>query len=124
MKYDSTGMVPDMTMKKIFASIHFDDDKDLFNNFSSFYTTVTGGLDLRFADFQKIFGKPQLLKTLFVSAETLRSPQEGVCNGLALAFNVWLEDTETLYSNRAFSESDQKEIIFKYLAVLYDAMEP
>ena len=48
--------------------------------------------------------------------------QDGV-NSLALAFGVWLEDSETLYSDDAFPESDQRELVFRYLATLYDAID-
>ena len=93
-----------MKMKTLFAAIHLD-DKDLFNTFSTFYTEVTG-LDLKFSDFTKIFGKVQLLKSLFVSAETLSTAQDGVVNGLALAFNVWLEEADNMFEDQNFSESD------------------
>ena len=97
-------MVPDVKMKTLFAAIHYD-DKDLYNNFSTFYTEVTG-LDLKFSDFTKIFGKVQLLKSLFVSAETLSTAQDGIVNGLALAFNVWLEEGDSIFDSQDFSESD------------------
>ncbi len=50
--------------------------------------------------------KEQLLKSLFVSTETLSTAQDGIVNGLALAFNVWLEDADNIFDDRNFPESD------------------
>ena len=94
LKLDNKGMMADLSVKQIFAAIHYN-DKDLFNKFCGLYEEVTGQ-DCRYADFQKMFSKVQLIKTLLVSAETLQTQQEGV-NGLALATGIWLEDFETLY---------------------------
>lgn len=62
-----------------------------------------------------------LIKTLLVSAETLSTRQEGV-NGLALATGIWLEDFETLYENKK-NQSNWSEIVWRYIATLYDAMD-
>jgi hypothetical protein len=40
LKLDKKGMVDDMTVKQLFASIHFN-DKDLFNKFCALYENVT-----------------------------------------------------------------------------------
>lgn len=69
LKLDKKGMADDMSVKQLFAGIHFN-DKDLFNKFCALYENVTGE-DCRYADFQKIFSKAQLIKTLLLSAETL-----------------------------------------------------
>ena len=60
-------------------------------------------------------------KTLLVSAETLTMKQEGV-NGLILATGIWLEDFETLFEGKPESK-DWEEIIWNYIAILYDAMD-
>ena len=61
------------------------------------------------------------IKTLFVSAETLNEKQEGI-NGLALATGIWLSDFETLFEGKPESK-DWNDIIWKYIAILYDAMD-
>ena len=60
------------------------------------------------------------VKSLLVSAETLNSRQDGI-NGLALATGIWLEDFESLFGGKKLS-SDWNEIVWKYIAVLYDAI--
>ena len=62
-----------------------------------------------------------LLKTLIVSAETLQTRQDGV-NGLVLATGVWLEDFESLFETKSHT-NEWNEIVWKYIAVLYDAMD-
>ena len=62
-----------------------------------------------------------IIKSLLVSAETLTSKQDGI-NGLILATGIWLEDFETLFEGKPISK-DWNEIVWKYVATLYDAMD-
>ena len=43
-------------------------------------------------------------------------------NGLILATGIWLEDFESLFEGKPESK-DWDEIIWKYIAILYDAMD-
>ena len=36
--------------------------------------------------------------------------------------SIWLEDSETLFSNQEYIQ-DWREIVFKYLAALYDGID-
>ena len=112
-------MATDNSLKQVFAAIHFK-DRDLFNKFCGIFDEVNGE-DCRYQDFQKIFSKPMFVKTLLVSAETLSQKQEGI-NGLALATGVWLEDFDSLFEGNKNSQ-DWDEIVWKYIATLYDAMD-
>ena len=112
-------MAGDATLKRLFADVQMG-DKDLFRKFAEVHEDVTGQ-ECRWADFTKIFSKAQFVKSFIVSAEALKTRQEGV-NGLALATGIWLQDSETLYED-VEHEEDWKQIVFKYLASLYDAMD-
>ena len=118
-KLDGIGQASESSLKQVFAAIHFK-DKDLFNKFCGVYEEATGE-DCRYQDFQKIFSKPMLVKSLLVSAETLTSQQDGI-NGLALATGIWLEDFETLFGDKKL-EKEWNDIVWKYIAALYDAMD-
>ena len=78
-KFDSNGMAGDATLKRLFADVQMG-DKDLFRKFAEVHEDVTGQ-ECRWADFTKIFSKAQFIKSFIVSAEALKTRQEGV-NGL------------------------------------------
>ena len=50
-------------------------------------------------EFQLCCGNIDFLKTLLVSAETLKGEQTDGVNTLIMQTGIWLEDQETLYSN-------------------------
>ena len=114
-------MVSNDDFKIFFGSVHMKESKALYNQFNQLYEDVTGE-ECRYRDFQLMFTKWQLKKTLIVSAATLKEEQDGV-NFLALATGVWLTDAELLFDGNSPAEF-WKEIIFGYVATLYKAMGP
>ena len=63
-----------------------------------------------------------VVKAMLVSPETLTESQDYKVNALILATGVWLEDSDTLFDNLEF-ENGWTEIVFRYLAKLYDAID-
>ena len=106
-----------MTVKKLFADLHFG-SRELYNMFNELHEEVTDK-ECSFMQFQLIFSKIQFIKTFFLSASTLNEKQTGV-NGLALQTGIWFEDKETLFERNSHS---WKEMMMKYFATLYDAMD-
>ena len=79
------------------------------------------GLDYQSSLAERIFADANVVKALLVSAETLTEEQSGI-NGLILATSIWLEDGDILFEDYKYEEK-WNELIFRYLAKLYDAID-
>lgn len=120
-KMDGAGLVSDAQVRKLFMSAH-QADRSLYAKFAELYREVVGEeSECSFRSFQLIFSKVEFAKTLLLSAETLKEKQDGT-NFLALVTGVWLVDAETLFRDAKY-DADWKELVFRYLATLYDAMD-
>ena len=68
---DEYGMVSDSHLKVLFNELHNNNNRDVYEVFNDLYVDVTGEEECPYRDYLQIFSKPNLIKTLIVSAETL-----------------------------------------------------